>query len=191
MDPFSYICVLTSIVTGLAVTRLVGGFGQLMQTRKRTPTYWVHTLWMANTLIAVIITWWVQYRWRNAEQWTLLLFVWLLVPPTVLYLAAALLFPNEQEGERITDWRKQYYAASRGFFLFFASTFVIDVVDTLLKGVAHYRSIGPAYPILMVSAFSGSAIAAFTTSPRYHQLFALAFFVYSVGSLSSNLLRLL
>ena len=33
MDPFSYICVLTSIVAGLAVTRLVSGFGQLLQTR--------------------------------------------------------------------------------------------------------------------------------------------------------------
>ena len=46
MDPFSYICVLTSIVAGLAVTRLVSGFGQLLQTRARTPPYWVHAvLW--------------------------------------------------------------------------------------------------------------------------------------------------
>ena len=36
MDPFSYICVLTSIVAGLAVTRLVSSFGQLLQTRART-----------------------------------------------------------------------------------------------------------------------------------------------------------
>ena len=48
MDPFSYICVLTSIVAGLAVTRLVSGFGQLLQTRARTPPYWVHALWMVN-----------------------------------------------------------------------------------------------------------------------------------------------
>jgi multisubunit Na+/H+ antiporter MnhC subunit len=36
-DPFSYICVLTSIVAGLAVTRLVSGLGQLLRTRARTP----------------------------------------------------------------------------------------------------------------------------------------------------------
>ena len=29
MDPFSYVCILTSIVAGLAMTRLVGGIGQL------------------------------------------------------------------------------------------------------------------------------------------------------------------
>ena len=57
MDPFSYICVLTSIVAGLAVTRLVSGFGQLLQTRARTPPYWVHALWMVNVLLTMIITW--------------------------------------------------------------------------------------------------------------------------------------
>jgi multisubunit Na+/H+ antiporter MnhC subunit len=41
MDPFSYLVVLTSIVLGLGVTRLVGGLGQLMQSRKRKRTYWV------------------------------------------------------------------------------------------------------------------------------------------------------
>jgi hypothetical protein len=60
---------------GLTVTRLVSGFGQLLQTRARTPTYWVHTLWMVNVLLTMIITWWVQYRWRNAPHWTLFLFV--------------------------------------------------------------------------------------------------------------------
>src|SRR2546423_5053401 len=53
MDPFSYICVLTSIVAGLAVTRLVSGFGQLLQTRARTPPYWVHALWMVNVLLTM------------------------------------------------------------------------------------------------------------------------------------------
>jgi hypothetical protein len=90
MDPFSYICILTSIVAGLAVTRLVSGFGQLLQTRARTPPYWVHALWMVNVLLTIIITWWVQYRWRNVPHWTLFLFLWLLVAPLILYLVAAL-----------------------------------------------------------------------------------------------------
>src|SRR4030095_13258526 len=76
MDPFSYICVLTSIVAGLAVTRLVSGFGQLLQTRARTLSYWVHAPWVVNVLLSMIITLWVQYRWRNAPHWTLFLFVW-------------------------------------------------------------------------------------------------------------------
>src|SRR5256884_931541 len=107
MDPFSYICVLTSIVAGLAVTRLVSGFGQLLQTRARTPPYWVHALWMVNVLLTMIITWWVQYRWRDVPHWTLFLFLWLLVAPLILYLVAALLFPTNQDDVVVTSWRQR------------------------------------------------------------------------------------
>src|SRR5205814_4118545 len=142
MDPFSYICVLTSIVAGLAVTRLVSGFGQLLQTRARTPPYWVHTLWMVNVLLTVIITWWVQYRWRNTPHWTLFLFLWLLVAPLILYLVTALLFPINQEEVIVTNWREHYYSNHRKIFLLFGLTFAADLVDTFLKGLpTSYRSV--------------------------------------------------
>ena len=74
----------------------------------RTPSYWVHALWMVNVLLTMIITWWVQYRWRNAPHWTLFLFLWLLVAPLILYLVAALLFPTNQDDVVVTSWRDHY-----------------------------------------------------------------------------------
>src|SRR5438045_9542698 len=145
MEPFIYICVLTSIVAGLAVTRLVSGFGQLLQTRARTPPYWVHTLWMVNVLLTIIITWWVQYRWRNAPHWTLFLFLWLLVPPLILYLVTALLFPSNQEEVVVTSWRAHYYANYRKIFLLFVLTFAPGLVDTVLKSVTDFLSLLPVY----------------------------------------------
>src|SRR3954470_25053045 len=133
MDPFSYICVLTSIVAGLAVTRLVSGFGQLLQTRQRVPTYWVHALWMVNVLITAIITWWVQYRWRITEHWTLFLLLWLLAAPLVLFLVTALLFPTNQEDVIVTSWRDHFYTNHRKIFLLFGMIFAMDLIDTLLK----------------------------------------------------------
>ncbi len=50
MDSFSYMVVLTSIILGLGVTRLVGGLGHLMQTRRRKRPYWVHTFHLAASL---------------------------------------------------------------------------------------------------------------------------------------------
>lgn len=191
MDPFSYICVMTSIVLGLAVSRLVTGMAQLLQKRRRTPAYWVHSVWMLNTLIAVVITWWVQYRWRHAEHWTLWLCLWLLVAPIVLSFASALLFPNEQEGEPITDWRQHYYTTNRSFFLLIASTFAIDVIDTLLKGVPYFLSLGYFYLASMVMLAVTCTIAALTKSPRFHSAFALFFLVWNVAMLGSNLLRLM
>jgi hypothetical protein len=190
MDPFSYVCVLTSIVSGLALTRLLGGLGQLMQTWRGTPGYWVHALWMVNTLISVIITWWIQYRWRTTEHWTLPLAVWLLVAPINLYLGSALLFPNEQEGEPITSWREHYFNHRRGFFLLLAANFAIDLVDSSLKGWDYFRSLGPLYFGSMVMFMVLGSIAAFTRSERYHAVFAVFFFVYNGAMLGSNLLQL-
>src|SRR3954467_4737703 len=190
MDPFSYVCVLTSIVAGLAVARLVGGLGQLIQTWKRTPGYWVHALWMVNTLMTVIISWWVQYRWRTVEHWTLFLVLWLLVPPINLYLASALLFPNEQEGEPIRSWREQYFDHRRGFFLLIAANFGIDLLDSSLKGWEHFRSLGPLYFSSMGMFIVLASIAAFTRSVRYHSTFAVFYFVYNAVMLSNDVLRL-
>ena len=191
MDPFSYACVLTSIVAGLALTRLIGGLGQLLQTRKRTPTYWVHTLWMFNTLLGVLIVWWVQYRWRHIEHWTLFLVLWLLVAPIVLYLGTALLFPNEQEGEPIVDWRTHYYASHRQFFVAFGLIFPLDLIDTALKGWDYFRALGVEYTATQSALFVLCIIAAFTKSPRYHGAFAVFFLVFNTALLGSNLLRLM
>ena len=190
MDPFSYVCVLTSIVAGLAVARLVGGLGQLIQTWKRTPGYWVHALWMVNTLLTVIITWWVQYRWRTIEQWSLFLVLWLLVAPINLYLASALLFPNEQEGEPITNWRDHYYNHRRGFFILIAANFGIDLLDTLMKGWERFVSLGPLYYGSMTMFIALGLIAAFTRSVRYHSAFAVFYFVYNGAMLGNSLLRM-
>ena len=191
MDPFSYVCVLTSIVAGLALTRLIGGLGQLLQARGRTRVYWVHTLWMVNLLLGVIITWWTQYRWRHASNWTLFLVLWLLVIPVTNYLATVLLFPDEQEGEPIRDWRAHYYSSARLLFCLLALSFCFDVIDTSLKGAEHFRSVGPMYPITMALYISLSLVAAFTSSPRYHGAFAVFFLVYNLAMLGRNFLRLI
>ena len=191
MDPFSYVCVLTSIVAGLALTRLIGGLGQLLQARGRTRVYWVHTLWMVNFFLGVIITWWTQYRWRHAPNWTLFLVLWMLAIPVTNYLATVLLFPDEQEGEPIRDWRAHYYNSARLLFCLIALSFGLDVIDTLLKGAELFRAVGPLYPVTMAVYISASLVAAFTSSPRYHAAFGVFFLVYNLAMLGRNFLRLI
>jgi hypothetical protein len=79
VDPFGYIIVLTSIVLGLGVARLVGGLGPLMQRREQARAYWVHTLWIVNLLLLTATIWWTAYRWRIAARWIFPLFSWLLL----------------------------------------------------------------------------------------------------------------
>jgi hypothetical protein len=180
MDPFSYLVVLTSIVLGLGVTRLVGGLGHLMQTRKRRRPYWVHTLWMLNLLLAMTIVWWVSYRWRTHEHWTFLLFLWLLLPPIVLYLIASLLFPDQDEIASINDWQTYFFEHHREIFLLQAAVFPIDIIDTLLKGMAHFRAQGPLYISTMCLWFLLCLVAALTKRKAFHGFFAVFFMIYNL-----------
>jgi hypothetical protein len=146
---------------------------------------------MVNLILGVVVTWWTQYRWRHAPNWTLFLVLWMLVIPVTNYLATVLLFPDEQEGEPIRDWRAHYYSSARLLFCLLALSFAFDVVDTLLKGVAHFRSIGALYPFTMALYIAGCLGAAFTKSPRYHSAFAVFFLAYNVAMLGHNFLRLM
>jgi hypothetical protein len=178
VDPFSYIVVLTSIVLGLGVTRLVGGLGHLLQTRKRRRNYWVHVVWMLNLLLLTALVWFIAYRWRTNERWTFFLFVWLLLTPTILYLISSLFFPDQDTVEPIEDWRVYFYDE---IFLLLAALFPIDLIDTALKGLAHFQAQGPLYAGTMTMWCVLSLVAAFTRSRRYHGWFAIFFLLYNLA----------
>ncbi|HEV2046986.1 MAG TPA: hypothetical protein VGQ95_10355, partial [Chthoniobacterales bacterium] len=91
MDPFSYLSVLISIVLALGMTRVLAGIGEMLQARSQRRIYWVQVVWSVNVFIYLVVAWWVFYRWRSQQPWTFLLFVFVLISPTILYLASLLL----------------------------------------------------------------------------------------------------
>jgi hypothetical protein len=87
-DSFNYVAVLVSIVIGLGVTRVLSQLSEAIQAQDRQRNYWVHTLWMINLFIFLMLSWWVFYRWKAAPEWNFFLFMWVTVAPTLLYLAS-------------------------------------------------------------------------------------------------------
>ena len=138
--------------------------------------------------MAMAIVWWMAYRWRWNEHWTFLLFMWLLLLPTILYLISSLLFPD-QDDEPVADWEAYFYENHRDIFLLYALIFPIDMVDTLLKGVAHFRAQGPLYVVVMVLWFVLCLIAAFTKRRLYHTCFAVIFLICNLVFVGTTLLH--
>ncbi len=180
MDPFSYLSVLISIVLALGITRLLAGVGEMLQARSRRRIYWVHTVWIVNLFLYLVVAWWIFYRWRNQQPWTFFLFVFVLISPTILYLASLLLFPPEGAFNQFIDYKKHFYANHRAFFAIFSMFTLVDIIDTLLKGIPHFLELGPQYVISSSIYFAGLATAAITRNERYHQFFAIFFFVQTV-----------
>src|SRR6266480_4503500 len=62
-------------------------------------------------------------------------------------------------------------------FILFALFIPVDIVDSLLKGVPHFLALGPAYFISGVLYFTGLMTAAITRNERYHEFYAVFFFL--------------
>src|SRR4026208_2067875 len=95
MGAFEYLSVLISIILALGMTRVLAGVGEMLQARSRRHIYWVHAIWIFNLFLWLVVAWWIFYRWRDQQPWTFFLFVFVLISPTILYLASLLLFPRE------------------------------------------------------------------------------------------------
>ena len=180
MDPFSYLSVLISIILALGMTRVLAGVGEMLQARSRRRLYWVHAVWVVNLFLYLVVAWWIFYRWRNEQPWTFFLFIFVLISPTILYLASIILFPSESAPNEFVDYKTHYYSNHRAFFVLFALFTPVDFLDTLLKGIPHFLALGPLYFISGGLFFVGLATAAMTRNERYHQCYVLIFLVQTV-----------
>jgi len=177
MGAFEYLSVLISIILALGMTRVLAGVGEMLQARSRRRIYWVHAVWIVNLFLYLVIAWWIFYRWRDQQPWNFYLFLFVLISPTILYLASLLLFPREADVETIIDYKTHYYANHRAFFILFALFVPVDIVDSLLKGVPHFLSLGPIYFLSGVLYFAGLITAAVTRDERYHEFYVIFFLI--------------
>src|SRR5467141_5098277 len=166
MGAFEYLSVLISIILALGMTRVLAGVGEMLQARSRRRIYWVHALWIVNLFLYLVVAWWIFYRWRNQQPWTFFLFLFVLISPTILYLASLLLFPREGDVDLAVEYKTHHYANRRAFFILFGLFTPVDIVDSLLKGVPHFLTLGPAYFISSVLYFAGLLAAAITRNER-------------------------
>jgi hypothetical protein len=152
----------------------------MLQARSRRRIYRVHAIWIVNLFLWLVVTWWIFYRWRDQQPWSFYLFVFVLISPTLLYLASMLLFPREGDVDLATDYKTHYYANHRAFFILFALFTPVDIVDSLLKGVPHFLALGPAYFVSGLLYFTGLVTAAITRNERYHEFYAVFFLAQTI-----------
>jgi hypothetical protein len=88
-----------------------------------------------------------------------------------------LLFPREGSIDESIDYKTHYYANHRAFFTIFSMFTVVDIADSLLKGIQHFLDLGTAYIISSVLYFAGMVTAAITRNERYHEFYAVFFLV--------------
>ena len=179
MDLFEYTAVLTSIIIGLGLAHLLRGLAGLIQHPEKARLYWVHLLWVGYLFFTLVFWWWWEFRLGEIETWTLQLYLFVVFYAFLLFLASALLFPVSMEG--YADYRDYFYSRRRWLFGIIAATYVVDLVDTMIKGQGHLAELGAEYLVTSGLQFALCLVAMWTRNERFHGVFALAMFAYQVS----------
>ena len=174
-EGFAHVRVIVGMVLGLSLARLVNGLTRFVQHPGSQTIYPIHFGWVIFLLITIIHFWWYEFHLKLVPQWTFPVYAFLIVYAMLYAALTALLFPDQMTEYR--GYEHYFEARKRWFYGVFATIFLFDIGDTLIKGPDYFASLGTEY-ILRQCLFAAGAIAAMFIPGR---LFQAAFLI--VGTL--------
>lgn len=169
---FSYLGVLISVILGLALTHLMIGLSKLIQLRKSVKVYWVQVVWTINVILYVLALWWGMFWWNRLQEWTIEEFLFIMGYSIVVFMLASILFP--WDFELSVDFEQYFFANKSWFFGFFLAATLIDIPETLSKGIVHLRNVPAQYILYIPVALAIMLIALVSNSRRVHGILSLS-----------------
>jgi hypothetical protein len=179
---FPHIRIVMGMVVGLGITRLLMGVAGLIQHPSRGRVSAIHLLWALSVLVELILFWWWEFALYEVTDWSFGIFAFLIIYAVALFLMAALLFPDNIDDY---DGYEDFFLKRRHwFFAVFGATFLLDIVDTLIKGEPYFDTLGLGYLIQVPIGIALSAIAVRTADRRYHLGLVVAHLIYQAWWIS-------
>lgn len=178
-DIYPHIRIVMGMVVGLGITRLLSGVARVVQHPRRYPPSGVHLAWVAATLLYLVHFWWWEFGLYQISAWNFATYLFIIGYAIALFLLCALLFPDDLHD--YADQATFFYARRKWFFGVLMLTYLLDVVDTLIKGEAHFARFAPEFlirtPILVLLCL----IAIRSASRKFHAAFVVAILLYQVS----------
>jgi hypothetical protein len=177
-EVFAHVRIVMGMVVGLGITRLLMGAAGLVQHPRRAKLSLTHLLWAASILIELVLFWWWEFELHNFTHWSFGIFAFLIGYAITLFLMAALLFPDKLDDY---DGYADFFLKRRHwFFGLLGATFVLDLIDTLVKGEPYFDQLGTGYIIQIPIGLALSGIAIWTSNRRFHLGFVILHLVYQL-----------
>ncbi|MGO4170971.1 hypothetical protein [Bosea sp. TAF32] len=186
---FPHVRIVMGMVIGLGITRMLTGIASFIQHPDRYRLSLLHLLWVGSILLELVLFWWWEFGLSRIPAWSFGIYLFLIGYAVVLYLLAALLFPdNISEYAGYEDF---FIKRRRWFFGLLATAFLLDIVDTLIKGTERWSQLSGDYlvqvPIgllLCLVAFISARRSVHLALASVHiayQLYWLGRVVYTMG----------
>lgn len=165
MSPFEHVSVLISIILGLGITRILSSAHQLVQGHDHIRFYWLPLAWAALVFTAQVEWWWASFEFREQLAWNFFYFLFVLLSPIMLYLAAAFVLP-EIDAEETCDLESYYYNTRGWLFSFLALGTALDAVRRGIQADA-VASVGVLSNVVATILVGSLAVS---RNERYHGL---------------------
>lgn len=178
-EAFAHVRIIIGMILGLSVSRLLTGVTRFIQHPDKQAIYPVHLAWVGFVLLSVVHFWWFEFALRTIPVWSFEKYLFVLFYAGLYFLLCTLLFPDKLD--EYTGYRDYFMSRRKWFFGILALTYVVDVIDTLIKGVEHYQLYGIEYPIRIAALIALSLVAMTTDDRRFHAVFAGAALVYEIA----------
>jgi hypothetical protein len=131
MSPFDYLSVLISIVLGLSITQLLGGFAAMVRARDRISFYWPLPVQMTGLFLINVQVWWALFGLREKQHWTFGAFFVILLQPVTLYLMSAFITLDPVADGARFDQREFYFREKNWFFAAALATLLASLTKDL------------------------------------------------------------
>ncbi|RWB28119.1 MAG: hypothetical protein EOQ42_28280 [Mesorhizobium sp.] len=178
-DIFPHIRIVMGMVIGLGVTRLLSGLARIVQHPGQYRLYPVHLAWVVSVLLMLVHFWWWEFGLFQIETWTFGKYLFIIFYAVTLFLLCALLFPDSMLD--YTSYEDFFYSRRAWFFGLLAATYLLDVVDTLLKGPEHFARFGVEYLFRTPVFVAFCVVAILVRDRRFHIAFVAAALIYQIS----------
>ncbi len=163
----AHLSVLSAIIIGLAIVKLLQGILWMIHGRQRIKVYWVHLVWVVGMIIGGITHYWrigLMPDVRVAEGFVV--HTDILLGPLFFYLLAGLLFPRSGEDGPVD--LKDFYYENRAWFF---GTLVVSILPATAWELIRLHFGLEALPLYLLPLVFGAL--AVSRNQRFHMAMAI------------------
>lgn len=140
---FPHIRIVLGTIIGLGITRILMTLAGILQHPSRAKVSALHLLWMGSILLELVLFWWWEFALHRIEVWHFGLVLFIMTYAITLFLMAALLSPDNIS--EYTGYEDFFLKRRHWFFGILAATFLLDTIDTFIKGQSHWNQFDWSY----------------------------------------------